>query len=91
MPRGRYLVTGATGFLGAHLVDALLAAGNDVVAFSRGGSDGSANAARGDAVRGRRTDVAGDVLDEPSLVDAMRTCDGVFHLAGFVSPRSGGR
>jgi dihydroflavonol-4-reductase len=31
----KYLVTGATGFLGAHLVTALRAAGHDVVPFSR--------------------------------------------------------
>jgi dihydroflavonol-4-reductase len=84
----RYLVTGATGFLGAHLVDALLGGGNDVVAFSRGGASRSSNSTNAHLVSagsGRRTDVAGDVLDEPSLVDAMRTCDAVFHLAGFVS------
>ena len=34
---GKYLVTGATGFLGRHLVRALAAAGHDVVPFSRGG------------------------------------------------------
>ncbi len=49
----RYLVTGATGFLGSHLVSTLRARGHDVVAFSRssGGSvlDGEAveRAARG--------------------------------------------
>jgi dihydroflavonol-4-reductase len=32
----KYLVTGATGFLGAHLVRALRLHGHDVVAFSRG-------------------------------------------------------
>jgi dihydroflavonol-4-reductase len=37
---GKYLVTGATGFLGAHLVRALAAHGHEVVAFSReGGGD----------------------------------------------------
>jgi dihydroflavonol-4-reductase len=38
---GKYLVTGATGFLGGHLARALVAAGNDVVPFSRsvGGGD----------------------------------------------------
>ncbi len=35
MTTARYLVTGATGFLGAHLVRALEAAGHEVVRFSR--------------------------------------------------------
>ncbi len=35
MTAARYLVTGATGFLGAHLVHALEAAGHEVVRFSR--------------------------------------------------------
>jgi dihydroflavonol-4-reductase len=33
---GKYLVTGATGFLGSHLVRTLASAGHDVVPFSRG-------------------------------------------------------
>jgi dihydroflavonol-4-reductase len=50
---GTYLVTGATGFLGAHVVRALKARGHDVAAFSRerGGDvldpDGVRNAAAG--------------------------------------------
>jgi len=34
----KYLVTGATGFLGGHLVSALRAKGHDVVAFARNGA-----------------------------------------------------
>jgi dihydroflavonol-4-reductase len=68
------LVTGATGFLGRHLVEALRARGHDVVALSRKGG-----AAEGVTVR------RGDVLDKPSLLDAMAGCEGVFHCAGKVS------
>ena len=35
----RYFITGATGFIGAHAVRALLASGDDVTAFVRAESD----------------------------------------------------
>jgi dihydroflavonol-4-reductase len=71
----RYLVTGATGFLGRHLCDALTAAGHDVIALARSNAD----AKPGVVVR------RGDILDKGSLLDAAHGCDGVFHCAGKVS------
>lgn len=73
----RYLVTGATGFLGRHLVDALVAAKHEVVGLGR-------QAGAGD---GRRqvTLVAADVCDRAALAAAMTGCGGVFHCAGRVS------
>ncbi len=72
----RYLVTGATGFLGAHLVRKLVAAGHEVVALARG------NASElGAKVTVRR----GDVLEPASVKDAATGCEGVFHCAGIVS------
>jgi len=72
----RYLVTGATGFLGTHLVRALVARGHDVVAFARGGDEGD---------RERVTVRRGDVLDAASVREAAAGCDGAFHCAGLVS------
>jgi dihydroflavonol-4-reductase len=77
----RYLVTGATGFLGRHLVGQLLADDHDVVALCRnagGGTDSWLNDARA-TVR------LGDVLDGGSVRDAASGCDGLFHCAGKVS------
>jgi dihydroflavonol-4-reductase len=74
----RYLVTGATGFLGTHLVSQLRAAGHDVVALCRG-----KEAALDASVTVRR----GDVLDAGSVADAAAGCDGLFHCAGRVSRR----
>ncbi|EYF06285.1 NAD-dependent epimerase/dehydratase family protein [Chondromyces apiculatus] len=84
----RYLVTGATGFLGTHLVDQLLAGGHEVVALCR--SDSS----EARALAGRGVTVArGDILDGASVRAAAAgagdtpACAGVFHCAGKVSRR----
>jgi dihydroflavonol-4-reductase len=76
----RYFVTGATGFLGAHLVRALAGEGHDVVALCRGDAGALAHASR---VTVRR----GDILDSASIRDAAAGCEGVFHCAGRVSRR----
>jgi dihydroflavonol-4-reductase len=70
------LVTGATGFLGRHLVAALAARGDPVRALVREGTDAS----------GLEVDVVrGDVGDAASLRRAADGCGLVFHLAGVVS------
>ncbi len=69
-------VTGASGFVGANLVRALLAEGWHVRALVRSGAPSL------DGLRVER--VAGDVF-APGLSDAMRGCDAVFHAAAFYS------
>lgn len=69
------LVTGGTGFLGAHLVRELLNGGASVRALVRGGSD-RRNLAGIDAEI-----VEGDLLDRPSLARAIKGCDTLFHAA----------
>ncbi len=73
----RVLVTGATGFLGRHLLDALRTRGYTAVALCRkpaslSGIDGVSA-------------VKGDILDEASVRSAAEGCEGVFHCAGVVS------
>lgn len=75
----RYLVTGATGFLGSHLVAELRGAGHEVVALCR--AEAPALVEQGVDVR------QGDVLDARSVPGAAEGCDGVFHCAGLVSRR----
>lgn len=71
----RYLVTGATGFLGRHLVGLLLDRGESVTALVRKKTDLPAEV----------TQVTGDVLDPASIEKALTGCEGVFHCAGKVS------
>lgn len=75
------LVSGATGLIGAHIVEHLLADGWSVRALVR-------DAARAGWLS--RLDVApvtGDVLDQPSFVRAAAGCDYVFHCAAAITAR----
>lgn len=72
----RYLVTGATGFLGRHLVRALLDKGHTVNALVR---------KKASELPPEVTQVTGDVLDQASIEKALAGCEGVFHCAGKVS------
>jgi nucleoside-diphosphate-sugar epimerase len=75
----RALVTGATGFIGWHLVNALLAEGVEVVGLRRPSSDISRLAGRG--VKW----VRGDVRVAESLRPAVERVDAVYHLTGLTA------
>ncbi|MEL6222727.1 MAG: NAD-dependent epimerase/dehydratase family protein [Cyanobacteria bacterium J06627_8] len=74
----KVLVTGANGFTGSHLVQALVNRGDSVVAFVRKTSDIS-------RLAGVSVDYAyGDITDLASLQTAMTGCDMVCHTAAYV-------
>lgn len=73
----RYLITGATGFIGGRVAHQLREAGHDVVAVVRDAAK-AANLAR-IGVEVHR----GDVTEREGLRGPMRGVDGVFHLAGW--------
>jgi dihydroflavonol-4-reductase len=73
------LVTGATGYLGSALVDLLVDAGLPVRAAIR-------SEARASVLPERVERVFADLNDEASLTEAMRGCEGVFHLAASLGP-----
>jgi len=72
------LVTGARGFLGAHLCPKLVAAGANVVAVSRG-----SQRADGDGIRWRQCDLE-DFAQAATLVRDVRP-QVIFHLGGKVT------
>lgn len=81
------LVTGAAGFIGSHLVEALAARGDEVRAFVRYNSAGATGflSELPAELRGRVRVVAGDVRDSEAVDAAVRGCAAVFHLAALIS------
>lgn len=84
---GKILVTGADGFIGSHLVEALVRQGFDTRAFvfynsfnSWGWLDHTAA-----DVRGRFDVFAGDIRDPYGVREAMRGVDCVLHLAALIA------
>ncbi|MBL7119658.1 MAG: NAD-dependent epimerase/dehydratase family protein [Dehalococcoidia bacterium] len=74
------LVTGGTGFLGSHIVEALLAQGHEVRALARQTSDTSHLKTTSAEL------VYGDVEDYDSLPPAVEGVEIIFHAAGRVTP-----
>jgi UDP-glucose 4-epimerase len=88
----RALVTGGAGFIGHHIVAALLARGDEVAVLD---DLSTGMASRLDPVRDRITFVEGSILDPAALDEAMAGCEVVFHEAAIpsvarsvVSPRA---
>ena len=79
----RYLVTGGAGFIGSHLVDALLRRGDSVVALDNL-STGRPSNLDSAAQHPRFHLIQGSVLDELVVDEAVHQCDAVVHLAAAV-------
>lgn len=81
------LITGADGFIGSHLTEALVRAGHDVRAFtlynsfnSWGWLDQCA-----EDVKGNFEVFSGDIRDTNGVRSAMKGCDAVLHLAALIA------
>ena len=74
----KIVVTGGTGFVGTHLVNALLRRGHSVAVLARHPDD-ARNRFNRPVER-----VRGDVLYPPSLVSAFAGRDAVIHLVGII-------
>lgn len=79
----KIVVTGGTGFVGTHLVNALLRRGHSVAVLAR----------RPDDARNRFNRpverIHGDVLHPPSLAPAFAGRDAVIHLVGIIHEKGG--
>ena len=84
------LVTGGAGFIGSHLVEALLELGAEVAVLDDlSGGDRANLAGFGAAVGDRLRFVEGSILDRTAVDRAMEDCSLVFHQAALGSvPRS---
>ena len=75
----RYLVTGGCGFIGSHLVDALVAHGHDIVVLDDLSTGHTGNLAPGVEL------IDGCITDPDTVARALRGAEGVFHLAAVAS------
>ncbi|QWG17058.1 NAD-dependent 4,6-dehydratase LegB [Bradyrhizobium sediminis] len=83
----KILVTGADGFIGSHLTEALVRAGSDVrafVAYNSFNSYGWLDNCAPD-VKGHFEVFAGDVRDPNGVRTSMQNCDAVLHLAALIA------
>ena len=83
----KILVTGADGFIGSHLTEALIREGYEVRAFilynsfnAWGWLDNCA-----EDVRGKFEIFTGDIRDPNGVREAMKGCDAVIHLAALIA------
>lgn len=81
--RGTVLITGATGYVGGRLAPLLLERGWNVRALAR---TPAKLAGRPWAAHPGCEIVRGDMLDEPSLREALRGCDAAFYLVHSMNP-----
>ena len=92
-PRG-FLVTGAAGFIGSHLVEKLLALGQNVVGLDNFATGNRENLAEvlarvGPEASSRFRFIEGDIRDARACEDAASGMDVVLHQAALASvPRS---
>lgn len=87
MPGRRVLVTGAGGFIGSHLVEALVARGDTVralVRYNGRGDTGALERLPGEVQRAVEV-IYGDITDPYAVRGAARGCEVIFHLAALIA------
>jgi UDP-glucose 4-epimerase len=82
----RVLVTGGAGFIGSHLVEALLARGDEVAVLDDL-STGRRENLEDPLAGGRARLVVGDVREPDAVAGAVEGCGAVYHLAAAVGVR----
>ncbi|MFH1475737.1 MAG: NAD-dependent epimerase/dehydratase family protein, partial [Chloroflexota bacterium] len=86
------LVTGASGFVGSHLLPELLGSGHRVVALVRSPKAGEAVLRRLPAALAADVELrTGDVLEPATLPAALAGVDAVVHLVALARDWNGGK
>ena len=87
MKNKRILITGADGFIGSHLTEALIRQGHNVRAFMLYNSFNSWGWLDhcGEDVKGKFEVFSGDIRDPHGVKEAMKNCDVVLHLAALIA------
>jgi uncharacterized protein YbjT (DUF2867 family) len=83
----KVFLTGATGFVGKHMLEQLLAEGYAVRAALRGQPGQKAPVVTHSQYVGRKDDfqwVHGDIVEDTRLDESMQGCDAVIHLVGII-------
>lgn len=81
---GKTLITGATGFIGSHLVEVLVEQGLNVIAFDRYNSNNNWGWLEESNYKNDFEVILGDIRDYDSVNKAMKGCSAVFHLAALI-------
>lgn len=82
------LVTGGAGFIGSHVVDALVASGTRVTVLDNFTTGRRRNLEHHGGLPAVQI-IEADVLDGPALAQAMEGCDAVFHFQANADVRGG--
>jgi len=78
------LITGATGFIGSHLVELCIELGFKVVAFDRYNPNNHWGWLEESEYKDDMEVILGDIRDYDSVFKAMEGCSAVFHLAALI-------
>ena len=84
--RERIFVTGAGGFIGSHLVEALVRRGHEVVALVHYNSQGLTGwlGEIDEEIKGNFQIVHGDVRDRDQVITVSKGCDAIVHAAALI-------
>jgi farnesol dehydrogenase len=76
----RVFITGGTGFIGSRLTEKLISQNHDVTLLVRNPSAAAFNG------NDKVTMIKGDLFNNAVLLEGMKDCDWVFHMAAYAKP-----